>query len=94
MRPRSAKEVATYGIIPTYLSKLGLTGELKPLPVLEKLKDIHIELEHYSPLAHFYDLYYAQEDLQYSEDQWYINGIDRSNIDQAITDCFNEWVQV
>lgn len=26
----------------TYLSKLGLTGELKPLSVLEKLKDIYI----------------------------------------------------
>jgi hypothetical protein len=77
-----------------YLAKLGLTGEINHLSVLEKLKNIHIELEHYSPLADFYDLYYAKEDLQYSEDQWYIIGVDRSNIDQTITDCFKEWMQV
>jgi hypothetical protein len=69
-----------------------LIGEIKPLLVLEKLKDIHVELGHYSPLVHFYDLYYAKEDLQYSEDQWYINGVNRSNIDQAITGCFKEWM--
>lgn len=73
-----------------YLAKQGLIGEMKPLSVLQRLKDIHIELEHDSPLAYFYDLYYAKEDLLHSEDQWYINGVDRSNIDQAITNYFKE----
>jgi len=77
-----------------YLAKLGLTGEIKPMAVLEMLKDIHIELEQYSPLAYFYDLYYAKKDLQYSEHQWYINGVDRSNIDQTITDYFKELIAI
>lgn len=73
-----------------YLAKLGLTGERKPFSVLDELKDIHIELGLDSPLAYFYELYYAKEDLQYSEDQRYIEGVDRSNIDQTITDYFRE----
>jgi len=75
----------------SYLAQQSLSGEIKPFYVLDKLKDIHTELDYYSPLSDFYSLYFAWVDLQVVEDQWYINGVDRSNIDQAITDCFKLW---
>lgn len=75
----------------SYLVKQGLTYQMKPFKVLERLTDIYIELDYYAPLSHFYDLYYAREDLQYGEEQWYVNGVDRSNIDQTINDYFKEW---
>jgi len=83
------KVIAEYA---SYLANEGLTGKMEPVIVLDKLKDIYIELEYYRPLQHFYMLYFAKEDLKTSEDQWYVTGLDRSNIDQAINDYFKEWV--
>ncbi len=77
----------------SYLSKQGLTNEIPSFKVLKMLTDVYIELDYYAPLEHFYYLYYAKEDLEYSVDQWYLNGVDRSNIDQTITDYFQQWIK-
>jgi len=77
----------------SYLSKQGLTNEIPSFKVLKMLADVYIELDYYAALEHFYYLYYAKEDLEYSVDQWYLNGVDRSNIDQTITDYFQQWIK-
>lgn len=74
-----------------YLANQSLKGEVESFEVLETLKDIHVELDLYSPLSYFYDLYYAKVDLLESEDQWYIDDVDRSNIDSVINDHLQEW---
>lgn len=84
------KVIEDYAI---YLSKLTINGEMKPFKVLRELKDIYIEMDYYEPLQQFYFLYFAKEDLLQDEVQWYINGVDRSNIDQTIIDYFKEWTR-
>lgn len=61
-------------IIKNYASHLidkSLNGELDNFKVLEILKDICIELNYEKYLYDFYSLYFAKDDLSYSENQWY-----------------------
>lgn len=74
----------------SYMAQSVLSGEEKPLVALSILKSLYYDLDHEPLLSDFYDLYYAWEDLQHGEDQWYVDGVDRSNIDQAITACFSK----
>ena len=76
-----------------YLSKQATNGEMPPFEVLSEVTDIYIEMDYYEPLQQFYLLYFAREDLLHDEVQWYINGVDRSNIDQMIIDYFKEWTR-
>ncbi|MFZ4797448.1 MAG: hypothetical protein ACOYMA_08125 [Bacteroidia bacterium] len=69
-----------------------LNGKQDALKVLAVLKDICIELNMEKYLTQFYLLYFAKVDLIDSENQWYIEGINRTNIDEKITACFIEWV--
>ena len=39
----------------------------------------------------FYLLYFAKDDLTESENQWYWDGANRSNIDDIITEQFVKW---
>jgi len=74
----------------SYVANRVLSGAEKPLAALRTLKNIYFELDYDLLLLDFHDLYYAWEDLQHGEDQWYLDGVDRSNIDQAITSCFRQ----
>lgn len=40
----------------------------------------------------FYLLYFAKDDLNESEIQWYWNGADRINIDQIIRKVFEDYL--
>jgi hypothetical protein len=75
----------------TYLIEKAIAGEIEQLKALSILKDICIELDLESYLYHFYSLYYAKTDLLDSEDQWYLEGINRNNIDATITEYFVQW---
>jgi hypothetical protein len=75
----------------SYLIGKALNKQIDAYVVLNILKDICIELDYVGYLYDFFSLYFAKEDLQYSEDQWYWNGASRENIDQIITDYFIKW---
>jgi hypothetical protein len=47
----------------------------------QQIAQLAIQLEQPRDLQRFYNFYSAWEDLQYSEEQWYWDGADRSNID-------------
>lgn len=76
----------------SYMAQSVLFGEEKPSVALDILKNLYYDLDHEILLSDFRELYYAWEDLQSSEHQWYVDGVDRSNIDQAIIACFSKSV--
>jgi len=84
-RERTIKNYACYLIDKTR------NGEIETVKVLNILKDICIELDMESYLYQFYLLYFSKTDLMESENQWYIDGVDRSNIDAVIEDYFTTW---
>lgn len=65
-----------------------LDDETQTLKVLNSLKELCIELDYKKSLYDFYLLYFAKDDLIDSENQWYWEGADKSNIDKIIKDCF------
>ena len=42
-------------------------------------------------LYQFYLLYFTKTDLLESVNQWYLDGVDRSNVDTVIADYFTTW---
>jgi len=74
-----------------YLIDKALNGELETIEVLNILKDICIEMDMEKYLYHFYLLYFAKDDLLNSENQWYLDNVDRTNIDRVISDYFTVW---
>lgn len=74
-----------------YLIDRSLNEELDNFKVIEILKDICIELDYEKYLYDFYSLYFAKDDLSYSENQWYWDGATRENIDKIITEYFKSW---
>lgn len=74
-----------------YLIDKSLDAEINNLEVLNILKDIYFELDYEEYLYDFNLLYFAKEDLYYSENQWYWDGATRENIDKIITDYFTTW---
>jgi hypothetical protein len=74
-----------------YLIDKSLDGELDNFKVLDILKDICIELDYEKYLYDFYSLYFAKDDLSYSENQWYWDGATRENIEKIIADYFTTW---
>lgn len=58
---------------------------------LSVLKDLCIELDYNDRLYDFYSLYFAKEDLKYSEIQYYWNDATRENIDQICMEYFKRW---
>ena len=74
-----------------FLIDKSLEGELDNFKVLHILKDICIELDYEKYLYDFYSLYFAKDDLSYSENQWYWDGATRENIEKIITDYFTTW---
>jgi len=74
-----------------YLISQALDGKTEFVNVLDILKDIYIVKNYEPPYEDFYSLFYAYDDLRYSENQWYWPGATRENIDTIIRECFAEW---
>lgn len=74
-----------------YLIDKSLCGELDNFKVLLILKNICIKLDYEKYLYDFYLLYFAKDDLLYSDNQWYWKGATRENIDKIIVDYFTTW---
>ncbi|WP_131537755.1 hypothetical protein [Pedobacter nototheniae] len=78
----------------SYLINLCFENKIKPIAALREIMDLYLELSHESSIQHFYFLYYAKVDLIEDEVQWYIDGVDRSNIDETILNYFREWLDI
>lgn len=78
----------------SYLINLCFENKIKPIAVLTEIMHLYLELNYESSIQHFYFLYYAKADLMVDEIQWYINGVDRSNIDETIHNYFKEWLDI
>jgi hypothetical protein len=74
-----------------YLIDQALLGTMLYHNVLDILKDLCIELDYEHYLYDFYKLYFAKEDLKYSDLQWYWDKATKENIDTIIKDYFINW---
>ena len=77
-----------------YLIDKALNKQMESFNVLNILKDICIELDYAKYLYDFYSLYFAKDDLKFSENQWYWNDATRENIDTIIIDYFIKWKEI
>ena len=59
---------------------------------LKEIKDICIALDMEQEYMDFYLLYFAKDDLNESEVQWYWEGVDRTNIDLIIRNTFQGYL--
>lgn len=64
----------------------------KYLSTLKEIKDICIALDMEEEYMDFYLLYFAKDDLNESEVQWYWDGADRTNIDLIIRNIFQGYL--
>jgi hypothetical protein len=74
-----------------YLVSEALSGDIDISRVLGLLKDLCIKLDYEDYLYDFYSLYFAKEDLFYSDNQWYWEGADKDNINVIIWELFSKW---
>jgi hypothetical protein len=74
-----------------YLIEEARGGVRTYFDVLGILKKICIERDYEKYLFNFYLLFFALDDLKYSEFQAYWPDADRNNIDSIISDYFNKW---
>jgi hypothetical protein len=82
-------------VIKDYVAELlkdMLNGNRSSSSVLDRLKRIYIELEDRF-LQDFYFLWFAQEDLQVKDHQYYWPDTDRSNIDKKINEYAQNWLK-
>ncbi|HVW98180.1 MAG TPA: hypothetical protein VHA56_19585 [Mucilaginibacter sp.] len=75
----------------SYLIDPVLAGKKKADVVLSVLYGLYQELGYESSLNDFSLLYWAKDDLRYSDDQWYWPGATRGNIDEIIMNYFTKW---
>jgi hypothetical protein len=88
----SNKIKSVYGYI-AYLINLCFNNQITPITVLAEARDLYLELHYEQSLQRFYFLYYAKTDLIQDEVQWYIEDVDRSNIDEMVHACFSAWME-
>ena len=62
------------------------------LQTLQELSDIYLNLDMASRYQDFYLLHWAKDDLIVSEHQWYWDGANRTNINDIIRKCFQEFL--
>jgi hypothetical protein len=60
--------------------------------VLREFRDIYYELDMDSEYQDLALLYWAKDDLIYSEVQHYWDGADRTNIDKIISETFRQYI--
>lgn len=75
-----------------YILSTTINEPNKYLSTLREVKDICIELDMESEYMDFYLLYFAKDDLNDSENQWYWDCADRNNIDAIIKEKFQEYI--
>jgi hypothetical protein len=75
-----------------YILSTTINEPCKYLSTLREVKDICIDLDMEMEYMDFYLLYFAKDDLNDSENQWYWDGADRNNIDKIIKDKFQEYI--
>ncbi|MBK7289044.1 MAG: hypothetical protein IPI78_01675 [Chitinophagaceae bacterium] len=64
----------------------------KYIEVLKEFRDIYYELDMDREYQDFAFLYWAKDDLIYSDNQHYWDGADRTNIDKIIKQQFEHWI--
>jgi hypothetical protein len=74
-----------------YLVSAALDGKLKAVNVLSIITKIYLKKDCEPYLQDFSMLYWANDDLIYSEQQSYWHGATRENIETIINDYFMEW---
>ena len=74
-----------------YLIDKALSGEIDKMEVLSTLKDTYVDNEYDSRFQDFYLLYYAKDELEEFDHQFYWDRADRKNIDQVILKYFENW---
>ena len=77
-----------------FLIEKSLSSKLDNFKTLRILKDICVELDYADYLYDFYLLYYAKEDFEYSEYQYYWkkNNLTKENIDGFISTYFKNYL--
>lgn len=75
-----------------YILSTTINEPSKYLSSLREVKDICIDLDMAKEYMDFYLLYFAKDDLNESENQWYWDGADRNNIDEIIKGKFKEYI--
>ena len=74
-----------------FLIQTNIENADKYYEILKEFRDIYYELEMDSEFESFAILFWAKEDLIYSEIQWYWEGANRANIDKIIHQQFTIW---
>nr|WP_132396737.1 hypothetical protein [uncultured Pedobacter sp.] len=75
-----------------YIISTTINEPTRYLSVLREIKDICIALDMEKKYMDFYLLYFAKDDLNESEVQWYWDSADRTNIDQIIGKVFENYL--
>lgn len=75
-----------------FIIRTGLNDTDNYLSVLREIKDICIELDMEDEYMDFYLLYFAKDDLIYSENQWYWPDASRQNINSIIREQFQTFI--
>jgi hypothetical protein len=70
-----------------------LVQEREVEKTLRELNRLCIDLDYNKQLYDFYSLYNAMDELNYSENQWYWEGANRSNILEICLDYFTSWTE-
>jgi hypothetical protein len=76
----------------TYCLKIGIKQKRPIISILEELKNLCIELDYETGLYDFYSLYFAKDDLNHSDIQYYWDDADRNNIDAICMEYFEKWL--
>ena len=76
-----------------YLIDQSVNGKKEFAVVLDILSNIYLTGDFEPPYEGFYYLYYAYDDLKYSENQYNLPGVTRENIKEVTLRYFNEWVE-
>ncbi len=75
-----------------YILSTTINEPSKYLETLKEIKDICIGLDMEKEYMDFYLLYFAKDDLNESENQWYWDGADRNNIDEIIKEKIQNYI--
>lgn len=75
-----------------YILSTTINEPIQYLSTLREVKDICIGLDMEKEYMDFYLLYFAKDELNESENQWYWDGADRNNIDKIIKVKFKEYI--
>jgi len=76
-----------------YLIKSNAENQNMYFEVLKEFRDIYYELDMDTEYQYFALLYWAKEDLDTADVQWYWDGANKTNINKIIKEQFNLWIE-